>query len=163
MGIKRAGLLLSLLVLTSSSTLVSIAAAYGGWPTVSGRGSYTADIIDPDTYLPVTYRCGFTFRVRAFKDTIRGSLEVLITNDAEVLTLHATTFTDLSITPMRATIAGIGVLSANGASLPVVFTVEIGDNGLDEYFGVSFGPSGVRQAVLNTDGSDYAGRITIKC
>jgi hypothetical protein len=159
----RGALLVPLLLLAASGALVQVAAAYGGWPTVSGRGAYTADVIDPDTYTPVTYHCTFTFRVRAFKDTIQGSLEVRMSNDAVAVTLQATTFTDLIIHPTHATIVGTGDLSTNGMSMPVTFTVKIEDTGVDEYFGLSFGPSLASAIVVAGESQDYAGRITIKC
>jgi hypothetical protein len=156
----RGALLVPLLLLAASGALVQGAVAYGGWPTVSGRGSYTALVPDIDAS---PLRCTFTFRVRAFKDTIHGSLEVSMVNDAVALTLHATTFTDLIIHPTHATIVGTGDLSTNGMSMPVTFTVKIEDTGVDEYVGLSFGPSLASAIVVAGESQDYAGRITIKC
>jgi hypothetical protein len=160
MRTTRAVLLVPLLLLASSGALIPIAAAYGGWPTASGRGSYTArvQLIDESPLL-----CEFVFRVRAFKGAIRGSLEVSMTNDAVALTLHATTFTDLQLDPTHATIVGTGDLIFNGASMPITFAVEIEDNGVDEYFGLSFGPSVASSIVVPGESTDYDGRITIKC
>jgi hypothetical protein len=127
---------------------------------VSGRGAYTALVPDIDA---APLRCTFTFRVRAFKDTVQGFLTVSMVNDAVALTLHATTFTDLVLDPTHATIVGNGDLSSNGMSMPVTVTVKIEDTGVDEYFGLSFGPSVASAIAVTGESQDYAGRITIKC
>jgi hypothetical protein len=155
----RGALLVPLLLVAASGTLVQVAAAYGGWPTVSGRGSYIALVPDIDAS---PLHCAFTFRVRAFKDAIQGSLEVRMVNDAVAVTLQATTFTDLTIHPTYAIIVGTGDLSSKGMSMLVTFTVKIEDTGVDEYFGLRFGPT-IASAIVVPGESDYAGRITIKC
>jgi hypothetical protein len=156
----RVALLVPLLLVAASGALVQVATAYGGWPTVSGRGSYTALVPDIDA---APLHCAFTFKVRAFKDTIQGSLEVRMENDAVALTLQATTFTDLTIHPTYAIIVGTGDLASNGMTMPVTFTVKIEDTGVDEYFGLSFGPNLASAIVVASESQDYAGRITIKC
>lgn len=156
----RIALLVPLLLLASSGVLVQVAAAYGGWPTVSGRGAYTALVPAIDAS---PLHCAFAFRVRAFKDALQGSLEVRMVNDAVAVTLQATTFTDLTIHPTYAVIVGTGDLASSGMSMPVTFTVKLEDTGVDEYFGLSFGPSLASAIVVASESQDYAGRITIKC
>jgi hypothetical protein len=156
----RIALLVPLLLVAASGALVQVAAAYGGWPTVSGSGSYTALVPDIDAS---PLHCAFTFKVREFKETLQGSLEVSLVNDAVTLTLQATTFTDLQLEATYARIVGTGDLWYNGMPILVTFEVEIEDTDVEEYVVLRFGPIGADPTIVPGDSPDYAGRITIKC
>jgi hypothetical protein len=150
MDTKRAGLLLSLFVLASSSALVSVAAAYGGWPTVSGKGSFTT----------TQGLCTFAFRIREFKGAPRGALTFSVAN-SEVMTLQSTSVDALHMDATIAVVTGTGLIND---VFEVEYTAIIEDTSLDHSLTIRITPVGESlYTSFSMDGShDFKGRITIR-